>query len=117
LAAKGLAVLALLVFGGRYVLRPVLRMVAETKLSEAFTAAALLVVVGTALLFDFVGLSMALGAFVAGLLLAESEFRHELEADIEPFKGLLLGLFFMSVGMAANLGIVRERPLELVGVV
>jgi glutathione-regulated potassium-efflux system ancillary protein KefC/glutathione-regulated potassium-efflux system protein KefB len=110
IAAKGLAVLAVLVFGGRFVLRPVLRMVAETKLSEAFTAAALLVVVGTALLFDFVGLSMALGSFVAGLLLAESEFRHELEADIEPFKGLLLGLFFMSVGMAANLGLLVTQP-------
>ena len=117
IAAKGLAVLALLVFGGRYVLRPVLRMVAQTKLSEAFTAAALLVVVGTALLFDFVGLSMALGAFVAGLLLAESEFRHELEADIEPFKGLLLGLFFMSVGMAANLGLLLTKPALIAALV
>lgn len=117
IAAKGLAVLALLVFGGRYVLRPVLRMVAQTKLSEAFTAAALLVVVGTALLFDFVGLSMALGAFVAGLLLAESEFRHELEADIEPFKGLLLGLFFMSVGMSANLGLLLTKPVLIAALV
>jgi glutathione-regulated potassium-efflux system ancillary protein KefC/glutathione-regulated potassium-efflux system protein KefB len=117
IAAKGLAVLALLVFGGRYVLRPVLRMVAQTKLSEAFTAAALLVVVGTALLFDFVGLSMALGAFVAGLLLAESEFRHELEADIEPFKGLLLGLFFMSVGMSANLGLLLTKPTLIAALV
>ena len=89
--AKGLAVLAALVFGGGYVLRPALRIVAETKVSEAFTAAALLVVLGTALLVDAVGMSMALGAFVAGLLLADSEYRHELEADIEPFKGLLLG--------------------------
>jgi glutathione-regulated potassium-efflux system ancillary protein KefC/glutathione-regulated potassium-efflux system protein KefB len=107
---KGLAVLAALVFGGSYVLRPVLRVVAETKVSEAFTAAALLVVLGTALLVNAVGLSMALGAFVAGLLLADSEYRHELEADIEPFKGLLLGLFFMSVGMAANLGLLLEQP-------
>ena len=80
------------------------------KVSEAFTAAALLVVIGTALLVDAVGLSMALGAFVAGLLLADSEYRHELEADIEPFKGLLLGLFFMSVGMTANLGLLLEQP-------
>jgi monovalent cation:proton antiporter-2 (CPA2) family protein len=109
-ALKGLAVLAALVFGGRYVLRPVLRLVAETKVSEAFTAAALFVVLGTALLVDAVGMSMALGAFVAGLLLADSEYRHELEADIEPFKGLLLGLFFMSVGMAANLGLLIEHP-------
>lgn len=109
-AGRGLAVMAALLFGGRYVLRPVLRMVAETKVSEAFTAATLLVVLGTALLFDAVGLSMALGAFVAGLLLADSEFRHELEADIEPFKGLLLGLFFMAVGMTANLGLLMSTP-------
>ena len=102
--------LAALVFGGRYALRPVLRIVAETKVSEAFTAVALFVVLGTALLVDAVGLSMALGAFVAGLLLADSEYRHELEADIEPFKGLLLGLFFMSVGMTANLGLLLEQP-------
>jgi len=107
---KGLAVLIALVFGGRYVLRPVLRLVAETKVSEAFTAVALFVVLGTALLVESVGMSMALGAFVAGLLLADSEYRHELEADIEPFKGLLLGLFFMSVGMMANLGLLLERP-------
>jgi monovalent cation:proton antiporter-2 (CPA2) family protein len=107
---KGLAVLAALIFGGRYVLRPVLRVVAQTKVSEAFTAAALLVVLGTALIVDAVGLSMALGAFIAGLLLADSEYRHELEADIEPFKGLLLGLFFMSVGMTANLGLLLEQP-------
>src|SRR5688572_12645276 len=109
-AAKGLGVLALLVFGGSYVLRPVLRLVAETKVSEVFTAAALFVVIGTALLVSAVGMSMALGAFVAGLLLADSEYRHELEADIEPFKGLLLGLFFMSVGMTTNLGLLTQRP-------
>jgi glutathione-regulated potassium-efflux system ancillary protein KefC/glutathione-regulated potassium-efflux system protein KefB len=107
---KGLAVLIALVFGGRYVLRPVLRVVADTKVSEAFTAVALFVVLGTALLVESVGMSMALGAFVAGLLLADSEYRHELEADIEPFKGLLLGLFFMSVGMMANLGLLLEQP-------
>jgi monovalent cation:proton antiporter-2 (CPA2) family protein len=109
-AAKGLGVLALLVFGGRYILRPALRLVAETKVSETFTAAALLIVIGNALLVDAVGMSMALGAFVAGVLLAESEYRHELEADIEPFKGLLLGLFFMSVGMTTNLGLLLEQP-------
>jgi monovalent cation:proton antiporter-2 (CPA2) family protein len=112
-AAKALAVLAVLVFGGRYVLRPVLRIVAQTKVAEAFTAAALFVVIGTALLVNAVGLSMALGAFVAGLLLADSEYRHELEADIEPFKGLLLGLFFMSVGMTANVGLLLDRPLYI----
>lgn len=116
-AGKGLVVLALLVFGGRFVLRPLLRMVAETQVKEAFTAAALLVVIGTALLVDSVGLSMALGAFVAGLLLAESEYRHELEADIEPFKGLLLGLFFMSVGMTANLGLLLSQPMQIAALV
>lgn len=109
-AGKGLGVLTLLIFGGRYVLRPILRSVAETKVSEAFTAAALLVVIGTALLVNTVGMSMALGAFVAGLLLAESEYRHQLEADIEPFKGLLLGLFFMSVGMTTNIRLLMEHP-------
>ena len=95
---------------GRYLLRPVLRIVASTRAQEAFTAAALLVVVGTALLFQVTGLSMALGAFIAGVLLADSEYRHELEADIEPFKGLLLGLFFIAVGMSANLGVLVASP-------
>lgn len=116
-AGKGLGVLALLVFGGRYLLRPLLRIVAETKVTEAFTAAALLVVIGTSLLVNAVGLSMALGAFVAGLLLAESEYRHELEADIEPFKGLLLGLFFMSVGMATNIQLLLEHPGRIAALV
>jgi len=107
---KGLAMLGALVLAGRYVLRPLLRVVAKTKVREAFTAAALFVVVGTSLLVSAVGLSMALGAFFAGLLLADSEYRHELEADIEPFKGLLLGLFFISVGMTANLGLFLNQP-------
>ncbi len=109
------AVVVLAVVGlGRYILRPALRVVASTKVKEAFTAAALLVVVGTALLFDSLGLSMALGAFLAGVLLADSEYRHELEADIEPFKGLLLGLFFMAVGMSANVGMLLEQPLTVI---
>jgi len=108
-----LAAIALVVGAGRYLLRPVLRIVAATRAQEAFTAAALLVVVATALLFDAVGLSMALGAFIAGVLLADSEYRHELEADIEPFKGLLLGLFFIAVGMSANLGVVVEQPFTV----
>jgi monovalent cation:proton antiporter-2 (CPA2) family protein len=100
---------------GRYVLRPVLRVVANTRVQETFTAAALLVILGTALAFQAVGLSMALGAFIAGVLLADSEYRHELEADIEPFKGLLLGLFFIAVGMTANLGEFARAPFELLG--
>jgi len=109
------AAIAVVVVAGRFLLRPVLRIVAATRVQEAFTAAALLVVVGTALLFESVGLSMALGAFIAGVLLADSEYRHELEADIEPFKGLLLGLFFIAVGMTANLDVLVERPLVIAG--
>jgi monovalent cation:proton antiporter-2 (CPA2) family protein len=115
LAVKFLAVLGTVVIGGRYVLRPMLRIVAATRVAEAFTAAGLLVVIATALLVSQVGLSLSLGAFLAGVLLADSEFRHELEADIEPFKGLLLGLFFITVGMSANLALVREMPLTLIG--
>jgi len=115
LVLKFIAVLVVVVVGGRYVLRPMLRIVAATRVAEAFTAAGLLVVIGTALLVSQVGLSLSLGAFLAGVLLADSEFRHELEADIEPFKGLLLGLFFISVGMSANLSLVRQEPLLIVG--
>jgi monovalent cation:proton antiporter-2 (CPA2) family protein len=104
---------AVVLVGGRLVLRPALRLVARVQVSEVFTAAALLTVILTAALANRAGLSAALGAFLAGVLLADSEFRHELEADLEPFKGLLLGLFFISVGMAANLGLLRSAPLEL----
>ena len=92
-----------IVVGGRLLLRPALRVVARVQVGEVFTAAALLTVIATALLANAAGLSGSLGAFLAGVLLADSEFRHELEADLEPFKGLLLGLFFISVGMRANL--------------
>ncbi len=107
---------AVLIGGGRAVLRPALRLVARVQVSEVFTAAALLTVILTALLANRLGLSSALGAFLAGVLLADSEFRHELEADLEPFKGLLLGLFFISVGMAANLGLLRSEPLTLLAI-
>ncbi|MBX7197965.1 MAG: monovalent cation:proton antiporter-2 (CPA2) family protein [Rhodospirillaceae bacterium] len=106
---KIVAMLTAVVIGGNYLLRPVLRSVAKTRTPELFTATALLIVAGTALLMDSVGISMALGAFLAGVLLANSEYRHELEADIEPFKGLLLGLFFMSVGMGLNLALLRTQ--------
>jgi glutathione-regulated potassium-efflux system ancillary protein KefC/glutathione-regulated potassium-efflux system protein KefB len=115
LVVKFIAVLATVIIGGRYVLRPMLRIIAASGVAEAFTAAGLLIVLGTALLVSQVGLSLSLGAFLAGVLLADSEFRHELEADIEPFKGLLLGLFFISVGMSANLELVREKPLLIIG--
>jgi monovalent cation:proton antiporter-2 (CPA2) family protein len=114
---KLFAVIAVVIIGGgRLLLRPALRLVARVQVSEVFTAAALLTVIITALLANLVGLSMALGAFLAGVLLADSEFRHELEADLEPFKGLLLGLFFVSVGMAANLGLFRSEPLTLLSI-
>jgi monovalent cation:proton antiporter-2 (CPA2) family protein len=115
--SMALAALIVLVFGGRLVLRPVLRIVAGTGVKEAFTAAALLVVVGTALLASAAGLSMALGAFIAGVLLADSEFRHALEADLEPFKGLLLGLFFIAVGMSLNVDRLAAEPLSILGLV
>jgi len=110
---KLLAVIAVVIGGGRLVLRPALRIVARVRVGEVFTAAALLTVIATALLASLVGLSAALGAFLAGVLLADSEFRHELEADLEPFKGLLLGLFFVAVGMSANLGLLKSEPLTL----
>ncbi len=116
-AAKVVGVLVGLALVGRLVLRPVFRVVAAAHSQEVFTATALLVVVGTALLVSQVGLSMALGAFLAGVLLADSEYRHELEADIEPFKGLLLGLFFIAVGMSVNVGLLVERPLAVASLV
>jgi len=108
--AKAFGVIALIVFGGRLLLRPAFRWIARSDTPEIFTAAALLLVVATAALMQSVGLSMALGAFLAGVLLAESEYRRELETDIEPFKGLLLGLFFIAVGMSIDFAVVRERP-------
>jgi len=104
LALKVLAFLAMLV-GGRYLLRPLFRFIAASGVREVFTAASLLLVLGSALFMEMLGFSMALGTFLAGVLLAESEYRHELEIAIDPFKGLLLGLFFISVGMALNIGI------------
>ncbi|MES1163301.1 MAG: monovalent cation:proton antiporter-2 (CPA2) family protein, partial [Rhizobacter sp.] len=110
-AAKALGVIATIVLGGRLLLRPALRWIARSQTPEIFTAASLLLVVATAALMQTVGLSMALGAFLAGVLLAESEFRRELETDIEPFKGLLLGLFFIAVGMSIDFAVVLAQPL------
>ena len=109
----GMKVLAFagMLVGGRYLLRPVFRFIAASGVREVFTAATLLLVLGSALFMDALGLSMALGTFIAGVLLAESEYRHELEIAIDPFKGLLLGLFFISVGMALNLGVLYTHIL------
>ncbi|MBP6765895.1 MAG: glutathione-regulated potassium-efflux system protein KefC [Rubrivivax sp.] len=116
-AAKALAVIAAIVLGGRLLLRPALRWIARSETPEIFTAASLLLVVATAALMESVGLSMALGAFLAGVLLAESEYRHQLETDLEPFKGLLLGLFFIAVGMSIDFAVVAAHPLLVAGVV
>jgi monovalent cation:proton antiporter-2 (CPA2) family protein len=102
-----------LIIVGRYLLRPVLLIAAGSKIPEIFTATALLVVIGAALVMELAGMSMVLGAFIAGMLLADSEFRHQLEADIGPFKGLLLGLFFIAVGMSVNIGLLLESPLRI----
>ncbi|KHS42879.1 glutathione-regulated potassium-efflux system protein KefB [Hafnia paralvei] len=116
IAMKVGALLGMLI-GGRYLLRPIFRYIAATGVREIFTAAALLVVLGSAMFMDALGVSMAMGTFIAGVLLAESEFQHELEIAIEPFKGLLLGLFFISVGMALNLGVLYTHlPEVLMGV-
>ena len=115
--ARALAVLAAvlgIVFAGRYLLRPVFRVIAGARMREIFTAAALLLVIGIALLMEQVGLSPALGTFLAGVVLANSEYRHELEADIDPFKGLLLGLFFISVGASIDFGLIAGDPSTIV---
>ncbi|MDP3158243.1 MAG: monovalent cation:proton antiporter-2 (CPA2) family protein [Archangium sp.] len=114
---KVLGTFAVLVVASRVVLRPVLKAIAGLHVPELFTASALLVVAGTALVMELIGLSATLGAFLAGVLLADSEYRHELEADIAPFKGLLLGLFFMSVGMSINLRLAADHPAMMVGLV
>ncbi|MEO9527131.1 monovalent cation:proton antiporter-2 (CPA2) family protein [Roseibium sp.] len=112
-----LVVIAAIVIAGRHLLRPVFRFIAEARLREIFTATALLLVIGIALLMDFVGLSPALGTFLAGVVLSDSEYRHELEADIEPFKGLLLGLFFLTVGAGIDFELLFGAPLMILGLV
>ena len=116
-AAKAIGTIAVVILGGRLLLRPMLRWIAKSDTPEIFTAAALLLVVATASLMNAVGLSMALGAFLAGVLLAESEYRRELETDIEPFKGLFLGLFFIAVGMTIDFSVVLKQPLLIAGIV
>ena len=115
-AIKVIAIITGIVIGGRLLLRPIFRWIARSKTPEIFTAASLLLVVGIAALMLFVGLSMALGAFLAGVLLAESEYRRELETDIEPFKGLLLGLFFIAVGMSIDFSVIINSPWLIAGV-
>lgn len=106
-------VLGTFIIGGRYLLRPVLRLIAAAQSHEVFTAAALLLVMGSALLMHAIGISMSLGAFMAGVLVADSEYRHQLQTDIDPFRGLLLGLFFIAVGMSVNVGLIVAQPLSV----
>jgi glutathione-regulated potassium-efflux system ancillary protein KefC/glutathione-regulated potassium-efflux system protein KefB len=114
---KPLSVIVGFVLLGRLILKPAFKWIARTENRELFTAATLLIVMGAAALMHAVELSMGLGAFLAGVLLADSEYRHELEADIEPFKGLLLGLFFISIGMSAKIGLVWENPVQVFSLV
>lgn len=114
---EALIILTLIILGGRYLLQPILHRVARFGSPETFTASAVLLVLGSAVLMAQIGLSMAMGAFVAGLLVADSEFRHQVTAEIQPFRGLLLGLFFMSMGMSLDLGLVFARPLFFTGLV
>jgi len=112
-----LGAVAAVVVLGRYLTRPLLRIVARTELREVFTGFSLLLVVGIAQIMNAAGISMALGAFLAGVLLAGSEYRHALEADIEPFKGLLMGLFFIAVGMSIDFALLSGQPRLIVALV
>ncbi|MGI9357449.1 MAG: monovalent cation:proton antiporter-2 (CPA2) family protein [Rhizobiaceae bacterium] len=111
------AAIIVLVLTGRYLLNPLFGIIADTGAKEAMIAAALFIVIGAAVLMQYAGLSMAMGAFIAGVMLAESSYRHELEADIEPFRGILLGLFFIAVGLAVDLGIVWENIFIILALV
>ncbi|MEZ5842306.1 MAG: monovalent cation:proton antiporter-2 (CPA2) family protein [Hyphomicrobiaceae bacterium] len=115
--SKAALMIAIIIVLGRYVLGVVYRLVARSGVREAMTASALLTVVGVSLVMQSAGLSAALGAFIAGALLADSEYRHQIEADIQPFEGLLLGLFFTAIGMSLNLRLVASEPLPLLGIV
>jgi monovalent cation:proton antiporter-2 (CPA2) family protein len=114
---EGLIILTLIILGGRYLLQPVLHRIARLGSPEIFTASAVLLVLGTAVLMENIGLSMAMGAFVAGLLVADSEFRHQVVAEIQPFRGLFLGLFFMSMGMSLELLSLFADPLVIAALV
>jgi len=114
---KVAGVIGFIIIGGHFLTRPIFRFIAATHLREIFTAFSLLLVIGIALLMETVGMSMALGTFLAGVLLAESEYRHELEIEIEPFKGLLLGLFFISIGMTIDFGLLWQQPWLIIALV
>lgn len=112
---KALGAMAMILLGGRYLVRPLFRLVGGARTGEVFTAMALLIVAGAAVVAQIAGLPMSLGAFAAGVILSESEYRHELQVDVEPFEGLLLGFFFISIGMSADLGLLAAEPWKIVG--
>ncbi|PCI70931.1 MAG: potassium transporter KefC [Piscirickettsiaceae bacterium] len=114
---ESLAILAFVILTGRYFLHPILHRIALTKIPEVFTASAILIVLGVALIAEEIGLSMAMGAFVAGMIMSDSSYKHQVVTEIKPFRGLLLGLFFMSMGMTLNLGLLLEKPLISFGLV
>jgi glutathione-regulated potassium-efflux system ancillary protein KefC len=116
-AARLVGVILGVIVAGRFLVRPALRIIAKSDMREIFTAFALLLVIAISLLMQWVGMSMALGAFMAGVLLADSEYRHALETDLEPFKGLLLGLFFIAVGMSVDFGVFLANPWLILGLV
>jgi len=115
--SKVVGVIGLVVIGGHYLTEPIFRIIARTHMREIFTAFALLLIIGISLLMNMVGMSMALGSFLAGMLLAKSEYRHELEVEIEPFKGLLMGLFFIAIGMSINFGYLIDKPGLIISLV
>ncbi len=115
-ALKAIGVIAMIVVASKTLLRPLMRMIAQTGIREVFVALSLLLVISVSLAMQYVGLSMALGTFLAGVLLADSEYRYELRLDIEPVKGLLLGLFFIAVGMSVDLSLLADSPATIVGV-
>jgi len=115
--AESLAILTVVILTGRYFLHPILHRIALTKIPEVFTASAILIVLGVALIAEEIGLSMAMGAFVAGMIMSDSSYKHQVVSEIRPFRGLLLGLFFMSMGMTLNLGLLLEKPLVSFGLV
>ena len=116
-AVVALTLVVVIVFAGRPLLRPLFRIIADTRSREIFTAFSLFLVIGVALLLNMVGMSLALGAFIGGVVLAESEYRHEVEIDIEPFKGLLMGLFFIAIGMSLDLAVWLDAPARVLGLV
>lgn len=115
--AEAIIILLFVILSGRYFLHPILHQIAQTKIPEVFTASAILIVLGVSMIAEHIGLSMAMGAFIAGMLMSDSSYKHQVVAEIKPFRGLLLGLFFMSMGMSLDLILLLEKPLLSLGLV